>query len=322
MESKIESVIKMIKRLSNDDQDPSVRHFFSVLFQISEQSCFRNILIKILKERSNITEEHLAYLIFISFQYLTDFDYDKKNDKEKLQKDLIKYSGDIVKLCKTKYASTNIFERYSFLQIILAMINRRSVVIDLGASMGLGLMSLNTDIFSDLKVDPKLSRYLNKRVDISKAIGVDIQRPDLKWQLACYLPQSKENRIKLKTDYERQKNQGTIISLTQGDITKLDRLNLPNADVIWTSNTIYEVEGNLRVLKENIYNLLKKDGIWINTDYRHEDRAFATKENPYVAMVRRKEDWNRILEVLESPSDVVRSIEPGRDFETFRSVCG
>jgi len=319
MKNKTIKISRTIKKLGYGEQDPPVRHFFSTLSKISNKNHFKKILRKTLEKRPNITEEHFAYLIYISLQYLTDFDYDKENKKKKIESDLILYSDKIIKLCQSKYASTNVIERYAFMQIILALLNKPSLVIDVGASLGLGLMSLNTDSFSHIGVDSTLKHYLNKKVNVSKAIGVDIQKPDLKWQLACYLPESKKNRLELESVYKKLKREGTEISLIRGSILELDKVKL-KADIVWTSNILYEVEGDLSKVFTYIKNLLNKGGIWINTDYRHGDKPFATKENPYVAMVRIKEKWNRIFEVLEAPSDVVRIIKQGNDFEKFIEV--
>lgn len=126
----------------------------------------------------------MAYLIYISLQYLTNFAYDKRIQKEKLEKDLVNYSDQIIKLCRAKYASTAVIERYAMLQIILSIPNKPCIVIDLGASIGIGLMSLNTNSFSGIKTDSVLHPYIKKKVEISKAIGIDIQKSVLKWQLA------------------------------------------------------------------------------------------------------------------------------------------
>lgn len=321
MKTKIDLIKNMIKRLAEDEQDPPVRQFFSVLSSISNETYFKNILIKILEKRLMVTEEHLAYLIYISFQYLTNFAYDKKHEKEKLEKDLVNYSDRVINFCQTKYASTNVVERYGLLQIILAIIKKPCVVIDLGASIGIGLMSLNTNSFSNIKTNGELRVYLKKKIKISKAIGVDIQQPDLRWQLACYLPENKKDRIRLEKQYNKLKEEGTKITLIQGDIIELGKINLPRADVIWTSNTLYQIEGDVNKLIRDIQALLKENGIWINADYRYENKKFATPENPYVAMVRRKEEWNKTSEVLTAQSDVVGGIKPGKDFEKFKSVC-
>lgn len=320
MKAKIEAVKSMIKRLGKDEQDSAVRQFFHILSQLLDKEYFINILTKILEKRSTITEEHLAYLIYISLQYLTGFSYDKKTRKNKLEDDFKKYSERIIKLCKTKYASTNVIERYALLQIILSILNRPCTVIDLGASIGLGLMSLNNDSFSNIKIDSKLKSYLKKKARITKAVGVDIQKPDLKWQLACYLPENKKDRIRVKKIYNKLRQKGTRINLLQGSILELNKIRLPKADVIWTSNTLYQIEGNVNEVVKNIQSLLKENGIWINADYRYDNKKFATPENPYIAMVRRKENWSRILEVLEAPSDVVRRLKTGRDFEEFKSA--
>ncbi len=320
MNNKVIKVNNTIKKLGYGEQDLPVRCFFSTLSELSNKDYFKNILIRILEKRPNITEEHLAYLIYISLQYLTNFDYDKKSGKEKIEKDLIRYSDKIIKFCQTKYASTNVVERYAFMQIVLAMVNKPSTVIDLGASIGLGVMSLNTDIFSKICIDSSVKHYLNKKVKCSKAIGVDIQKPDLKWQLACYLPESKKNRLELEKVYKKLKSKGTKISVIKGSVLELDKIKI-KADVVWTSNMLYEVEGDLNKVYRNIKNLLNSGGMWINADYRYDDKPFATKENPYVAMVRIKENWNKVFEVLEAPSDVVRTVKKGKDFEKFMEAC-
>jgi hypothetical protein len=126
----------------------------------------------------------------------------------------------------------------------------------------------------------------------------------------------------LKQNYEALLAKGTKIILLQGDIMNFDKLDLPKADVIWTSNMLYEIEGDISNVIKTIRGHLNDGGIWINADYRYDDRAFATKENPYVAMVRIKEKWNTLFEVLEAPSDSVSIIKVGKDFSAFKSAFG
>lgn len=329
IEKKIASLEKMIKRLATDEQDPPVRFFFSELSKITKENYFKNIIHNIVERRLRITNEHLAYLLYIALQYLTDFSYDTiPSDIEvygrQLKNDLIKYSSEIEKTCQTKYASTNVIERYAALQIILAMLNKNNlVVVDIGTGIGLGLMALNTNSFDKIRIEnKKLSEYLKKKIDVSKAIGIDPQEVDMKWQKGCYLPEHKENREKLVKKYEELKENGQPIVFIKGDGTNLKNIEelKPNSvDVVWTSNILYQIEGDAKKLENGIKWLLKKDGFWINTDYRHEYQKFATPQNPYVATVRVKPEW-KLLEVLESPSDVVKNIKLGKDFNKFVDI--
>ncbi|MBW3002422.1 DUF2332 family protein [Candidatus Woesearchaeota archaeon] len=320
MKEKVKTIQKRIKQLAKDDSEVPVRSFFTQFAELSNKEYVQEILAKILEKRPDVTGEHLAYLLYIALQYLTEFDYDQPVEKNKLEKDLKKYSDKIIELCQTKNISTNVIERYALLQVIISMLDKPVVVIDVGTSIGLGLMALNTDSFSHIDIDKELLPYVQQKVEITEAIGIDMQKPDLKWQLACCFPDKKEDRPVLKKTYEKLKKEGTKIKFIQGSALELDRLNLPKADIVWTSNFFYEIEGDINKVINDIKNLLNEKGIWIDADFRHSDKQFATKDNPYLAKVRRKEDWDTTLEVLESSIDWVRDLKPGKDFKKFKGI--
>jgi hypothetical protein len=271
-----------------------------------------------------VTDQHLAYLYYIALNYLTDFAYDRKVPTARLQRDLDRYRPKLVELCSTRYASTNVVERYAALQAVLGVLDRpRLTVVDVGTSIGLGLMSLNTDSFGHARIDPILRPYIDKHVDVTAAIGIDPQRPDMHWQAACYLPENKRNRRELKATYAKLKKEGTPVHLVQGNITDIEGTDLQQgtADVVWTSNVLYQVKGMASGVVRGIRWLLKDDGFWINADYRHQNKPFATRQNPWVTMTRNKRYWNKVYEVTEAPSDVVKALKRGRDFARFKSAC-
>jgi SAM-dependent methyltransferase len=320
MKDKIKAIQERIKQLAKDDSEVPVRSFFTQFAELSNENYVQDMLAKILEKRPDVTGEHLAYLLYIALQYLTDFDYDKPVEKKKLEEDLKKHSDKIIELCQTKNISTNVIERYSLLQVIIGMLDKPVVVIDLGTSIGLGLMALNTDSFSHIDIDKEILPYVNQKAEIKEAIGIDMQSPDLKWQLACCFPDKKEDRPVLEKTYKKLQKEGTKIKFIQGSALELAKLDLPKADVIWTSNFFYEIEGDINKVIKDIKNLLNEKGIWIDADFRHSDKQFATQDNPYLAKVRRKEDWDAVLEVLESSIDWVRDLKPGKDFEKFKEI--
>jgi len=203
------------------------------------------------------------------------------------------------------------------------MLNKRGVTVaDIGCSIGLGLMALNTDILRAVKAyDSRLEECLGRRVDVAKAIGIDIMDQNIEWVEACYLPENKLKRPQIHHLYEQLKEQGQEMTFVRGDAAALrdvEALTADSVDVAWISNTCYQIEDDLEKVEDGIKWLLKNGGMWLYAYYRHgDDKRFASPENPYVVKVRIKNRWNESLEVLESPSDQVESIKPGRDFETF-----
>lgn len=323
----------MIATLVRIEDDLPMRRFFSLLEGFCHEEFFEGILINILKKRPTMTEEHLAYLIYASLQYVSDFSYDHLSEgriteyREKLRKDLVSHSETIQNLCFTKNVCTNMHERYVALQIILSMLGKESlVVVDLGCSIGLGLMSLNMGAFQNVEVaDEMLKKHLQNKVNIAKLIGIDIkedvENPDMKWVMSCFLPKAKDYRSKLEETYEWLRKDGQVFDLVKGDITDLrniEGLSPHSADVAWMSNTCYQIrEEDVAKVEEGLKWLLKIDGISLYSYYRDDYDAFATSENPYVVRLRRADKWDDPLEVFQSPCDVVKAIEPGVDFKRF-----
>lgn len=326
---KIISLRKELKRLSGDEQDLPVRTFFCLLYEFYNDPSLQRLLTTVIRRRPNITEEHLSYLLFVSLQYVTDFSYDdiseenKDSYKAKLKNDVAAYSQLLEELCTTRNISTNLVGRYAALQIILSMLNREELVIaDIGCSVGLGLMALNTDSFQYIDIrDSGLQQSLKRKVDIANAIGIDIQTPDLKWQLACYLPESRRVRENFQNMWDNLKKYGQRFHFIQGDalyLQNIPQLCLHSVDVVWISNTCYQIEGDITKVEKAIQWLLKSDGIWLYAYYRHPDWKFASKRNPYVVTLRKNNSWDQKIEILKSPSDCVESITRGKHFEKFQ----
>lgn len=332
----VASVEKKIADLAIGEQDPPVRYFFTILKK--RPHLYHDIVKKAIAVRPDITDEHLAYLLYIAVQYVSNFGYDEIPVDEaaydnRLNTDMNIHADKLVELCQTQSATTSLIERYAGLQVVLGMLGRPGMtVVDLGSSIGIGLMALNTDSFGRVTLTSELQRFIKAKASIAKAIGIDSaidpNHIDMKWQLACYLPQVRDYRDWIAERYEQLKETGMPITLIRGSalaLNKITELKPYSADVVWTSNMLYMLAGDYgaatRTILSGIKWLLKPDGVWIDADYRDWTKPFATPENPYVIGAHMAPDWERSLEVLISPDDTVRTLRLGKDFEKFKSVC-
>lgn len=335
---KIFQLKNVLDKLLSNDPDPTVKKFCSISYN---EPIFYEISKNVFNARPLVEEEHLLFLIFVSLQYLTNFSYDNINEitKQKVKTDLKKYKTQIHDLCVRRNVSTNIPERYVGLQIITSMLYSKYqqplTVIDIGCSLGLGLMALNTTFFEEhVTVDTKLLHYVRLKPAFRRVTGLDIQDPDLDWVLASYLPEAKEKRKSFKYHYKYLNEHGSKFEMIQGNalaIKEIQQFTPGIADIVWVSNTCYQVEGSVGDIIKGIGRLLKDDGWWLYAYYRHDiDEKITPETNPYVvsAFIKDKNWTKRInkglqkfkqhgLEVLEAPDELIENIKPGRDYEKF-----
>jgi SAM-dependent methyltransferase len=233
-------------------------------------------------------------------------------------------------ICVRRNICTNVVERYAGLQIIAQLISRKRPlrVLDVGCSFGLGLMAVNTPMIRTvMTADPLLYRELN--ADVSTELwGLDITRPSLKWLQSCYLPQYKEDRERLKPMVKRLRRNGSRFRFVVGDALRLGEvpdLKDQAFDIVWTSNTCFEVEGDVRKVEAGIKKLLKRSGAWVHAYYRSGQPALERSRtagrrapNDYVIGFYPRQGWTKnALEVLEADSDEARTLRRGEDFDQF-----
>lgn len=318
MTKSTESVLKTIEKLQQTEQDEPVREFFDSLTKIANDQVVRELIDDILAERQSITEIHLAYLLFVALQYITDFEYDDPTPSSALRSDLIMHYEEIVEICRTKNIATNIVERYVHLQIILEILNRPVIVADVGSSVGLGLQYLGSE-WSQISIHPDLAPYTSGDFDIEQAIAVDSHQPDPQWLKACYLPEHREYRQRIQagiTDRDEELN----ADFRQCDIVDLPDILDDSVDVIWTSSMMYQVKHDRKQVEAAIKSSLNRRGIWIEaTKYWEPANKIYDPDAAYASVVRPSKDWTTPLEVLLSPDDTVSKVQPGSDFEAFKS---
>jgi hypothetical protein len=335
---KISQLRNILKKLQSNDSDPTVRKFCSIVYN---EQLFYEISKNIFDERPLVEEEHLLFLVFVSLQYLTNFSYDNvyKITAQKVRTDLETHKTKIHRLCVNRNVSTNIPERYVGLQIISSMLYSKYqqplTIIDIGCSLGLGLMALNTTFFEKhITIDTELLRYVRSKPVFRKVVGLDIQELDLDWGLASYLPEAKKKRKSVKHICDYLNKNGSKFEMIQGnalEIKKIQELSPSIADIVWISNTCYQVEGDVEDVIKGIGWLLKDGGLWLYAYYRHDiDEKITPKTNPYIVSVYRKDkDWAKKinkglqefkqhgLDVLEAPNELVDNIKRGRVYEKF-----
>lgn len=339
---KCDAVVGEISRLSANDADVASRQFFSLLADIanSEKKLVRQIINEVLGARPLITEEHMAWLLFACAQYLTDHEFDCLRSHQephrtgeiraRLLSVFRENTGHIVMLCSTKNICTNLPNRYAGLQIIANLIFDGTPihVLDIGCSLGLGLMALNSKHMGSIAVtDNLLKRALQPGLQFSLC-GLDIFQPDLRWLCACYLPEYQEHRALAEQLCRDAAAKGETFEFVQGDALRLNETPalIPRSyDIVWTSNTCYQVEGEAKKVLEGIRSMLKPNGFWIYAYYRNRQPGVrrsaipleSSISNPYAVCVYPVSEWNKYLEVLEADNDEVLCLRRGVDFDEF-----
>jgi len=311
----VSEYIREINRLSEVEQDPVVRDFFGTIVTDPVVDNTREIIGEVCEARESITTEHLPYLLFISAQYVTGFKYDESRTSDEIQRDLSTYQSKIVRLCVNRNSATNVIRRYSHLQIILEVIDHDVSILDVGTSMGLGLLALNTTYVTSVDISPSLRQYLTASARIADRIGIDPQPQDLKWMVASYLPEQKEARQNAISQYKELQNKNEI-EFHQFDLFDLPHEAIPPVDIIWTSSMRYQVSADCESIRSTIEAQLSDDGLWIDANYRDPKKPFKAQDNPYVTRVFGGPEESP-LEVLHSPTDEIKTISLGPDFETF-----
>ena len=297
-EDKFVSFLRCLHHLSIIEQDRVVRLFFFKLFSLPDPSALKRIF-NIVSRKRNITNEHFAFLLFASLQYLTKFSYDyplKVSNANVLMLDIQKFQNEIANICLTKNMATLVVNRYVALRIIMGMLERKVTVVDLGCSIGFGLMSL-TSTSPRISIHPQLKPFLEKELIFERGIGIDMavdDFSDLDWVKACILPEIANERSRLDEYYAHfsKKKEPDLYSFFTANflevpVTKI--VPMHSVDIVWTSNTLYQI-GNTFVESYNrivpvIDYLLKPQGIWIDAYYRSWEIDFASPENPYQVVV-------------------------------------
>lgn len=342
--AKLSLLKSTIRTLIKNDSDPIIRLFCSL---VEDNELFFEIAELVFEQREYVEEEHFVFLVFVSLQYLTQFSYDdiEKINKNKIYDDFEEHKYEIIKLCIQRNVSTNVPARYIALQIISSIIYEKQktplTIVDIGCSLGLGLMALNTKYFiKNVNIDDTaLFPYLQSEVDYKRIIGIDVQKPDIQWVLSSYLPEAKKQRDMLVDVYDELNSNGNTVEIIRGNalsISKIDELKKDFADIVWISNTCYQVEGDNKNVIEGIGSILKDNGCWLYAYYRHDiQKKLLTRHNPYVisAFIKGR-NWTEIvnsanrsfkkygMEVLRTPDEIVRVVKTGGGYRRFLKSQG
>ena len=283
---KCEAVLRQIATLSSNDADLASRQFFSLLNYIAsvDGDLTKEIIKRIVSNRPQIADEHLAWLLFASTQCVTEYAFDclqLELEAEKIEElrcflasVLREKCERIVELCSINNLCTNIPNRYAGLQIIanLAFRGNPIRVLDIGCSFGLGLMALNRTFFKNIDVvDNLLKRAIQPGLELD-LWGLDMFQPDLEWLCACFLPEYREHRAMAKMIHREATAKGEAFHFIRGDaldMSATSALTPGSYDIVWTSNICFEVEGNSSDFLEAIKDLLKPTGFWVSAYYRN-----------------------------------------------------
>ena len=320
-----------LSSLAAIEQDSQVRNFFYVLLR--KNGLLKHIIESVFRKRPNLTDEHLAYLLFAALQYLTDFEYDhlaKKQIKNRLDKDIPTFSKQIIEICQNNNLSTQVPNRYSALQVALATMQKpNKSIIDLGCSAGWGLMALNSELLRNFSSsDIRIVNLANKPVDLGRVVGLDSSSgiKDLRWLSACIFPEIKEKRNNLFQLWNLLKAQEAKVETLHMDVKNIINNNdlEKRFDIVWTSSTLYQIgntfDESFSEIRPALEFLLSPNGIWIDAYYKKWDIDFASVDNPYQFTIYQNGNFDKPLIFLKSDSDNVFNLEAGENFEESLTV--
>jgi SAM-dependent methyltransferase len=332
---RLSDVLDAISKLAREDEDLASCHFFSLLKDVtSDERHVDRVIVPVLQHRPKITAEHMAWLLFAVCQLLTNFAFDtlagEPSDddllrlRSRLGQVMTSRGTQIVTILKSSNMCTNVLERYAGLQIVTHMRygQHQTRILDLGCSLGLGLMAINTPKLHRANVaDPLLMRELNGGI-AATLVGLDVTRPTVEWAEACCLPEYRGQREHIRQDFRSLRREGSSFTFIQGDALCLDECELgpEGFDIVWTSNACYEMEGDRAKVEAGIRQILKPDGIWAHAYYRSGQTALSSdnRTDPYVVAVYPQDGWAQAaIEVLESESNSVGLLRRGRDFDRW-----
>lgn len=324
--------------LAEVEPEPQVRQFFQMILELENDKETNQLLITVLNKRTEILYGHLAYLLWSAFQYVTDLSYtDTKREitEDRIKADLRRYHLEISQICLHNNVNASHISRYSALQIVLAILQRHNSslkwVVDLGTSVGLGLLALNTRLVRRLSVgNPQLSELLSQEILVDNLVGVDLMSTaeiDWKWLDACISPSTQEfdGFADLEEVHNWLLKNGMPVQIVNFDFLDVSRLSLDipynSVDVIWTSNVLYQIsadpkEGS-RLLSSMASRFLQPQGIWINADYGSWSKEFGGSSNHYDVNVRINPYFDKPYHILEAPDDRVTTLYTGKDFQHF-----
>lgn len=337
-----DAALDTVKQLTEHEEDGLTCSIFSVIHGHPQT---RNLVREIVMGRRHVTPDHLAYLLVVGANYVTDLKLQQVDKRDTLElKRVVDHAytkrQELIEVCQTRNVSSNIPARYAPLNIVLNSLGQGKKVLDIGTSFGLGAYSLlspkqfysNVD-FSDNQMQRLAVSSMNPEI-----VGIDTmktsERSDSKWLQANlilgYLDQREHisNLIKLLDS----SNHSTNPTFIEGDITVPQIVaNLAGDhsqfDVMWGSSLLYIFSDNPATALSKVHSLatslLTKEGLFVHADYQSW-KNYSDVENSYRVVVRFIRDWDREYVIAEVPvlsnhvpRDSATIWEKGKDYEAF-----
>ena len=341
-------LIKEFQVQSKTHPDKSIRAYYLALQKIAKESQkFNQFLADIINKRTDLTEKHLANLMYRSTQYIMIYHNGKRDLATMEMDDWIKeYSAllDNEALLDTHYiqnttenTQTTKYQRYAGPKAALKAIykNRPINIADIGCGLNIGLPGIELDYpymrIKDNTGDSTINKLVKDSVNVKKGISVDITNPKekLTWALACsFYPGELGSLEETETLIEFLWNK-TKTDFYQYDAKNINSLwnekKLPKLDAAIASTFLYQLEDEERekTLK-NIGKILKQNGILIVNDFVEVDGTlswdvdwFEKGGSSYrtVVLVKTKSGFSRPYEFIIWKNARCRGASAGRDFD-------
>src|SRR2546423_1566641 len=107
-----------VNLLAQIELEPQICSFFTTILELNEDLQVNTLLKEIFNARTDLSEEHLAYLLWVAFQYTTNFSYLEDNgefEQSDISSTFKERLSLIYQLCLKNNVSTNLPSRYAAL---------------------------------------------------------------------------------------------------------------------------------------------------------------------------------------------------------------
>ncbi|MFA5828813.1 MAG: hypothetical protein WC841_05670 [Candidatus Shapirobacteria bacterium] len=339
-------VSDQMKLQGNEDgedrhRDPIIRKFYrgalKAIFAPGQK--FSTMLSEIHAHRSEMDETHMVNLFFRAIQYTRRHNNDcaymtyEEDDWAKYFSGTGLADIDTIKqTMKEKNTATNIPARYIGLAAALRLItagnpNIRLGVGDVGCSLGLGLpASIHPDYLSKLQFadgtdGQQIQAALSLPIaELYRAIGIDIDLPDVEWVKACNYPsQYDTDGAAIDKTIAELSEVSRTVDIKQADITSPESVEIltgggPALHVIHSSLTMYELTlEQQQAALDNIAKALRVGGIYLEFTFVDPKNWF----KGFHALARYKTPSGQLSESLEWlvwGDSRCRQVDRGTDF--------
>lgn len=277
--------------------DPVLGAFYEATLQaIDNQQPFGQLVARAKMNRPDITDKHLANLLFRAFQFMRlgqgDLTYREvvnvewwhselvgiacRDDQRQIFEDILRHRS----------TTTTIYQRYAGPHAILARIlNGNAVTVtDLGCGGNYGLRGIESrepfKPIEDQTPEQQVVKFLSQSINLLSGLAVDKEEPDAeeirRWRLACSFYPQELDEIESLQAFEERIIGSSRVKFIQGDLLEPDFSPQQQSKALILSTILYQLsrQNQIRLL-ERAKDWVEQDGILIVQDFAEKN-----PENP------------------------------------------